>query len=80
VNYEYELSAPMIELQASQNEEIAKYQRSECQRLGADVDWIRASDEWFEKHFGNWAQAQRRVIDETLGLTSRQGVQELQPL
>ena len=86
VNYEYEISAPIIELQASQNEEIAKYQRLESQRLGADIGWRRAADEWFEKHFADWARAQRRVIDETLSLTdeslemtSRHGIRELQP-
>ena len=85
--YEYEISAPIAELLASQNEEIAKYKRLESQRLGTAMDWTKASNEWFEKHFADWAKEQRRLVDadlsmtdESLGLTSSQGVQELQPL
>lgn len=87
MNYEFEISAPIAELMTSQNEEIAKYQRLESQRLGIDIGWRRAADEWFEKHFVDWARTQRRVIDETLSMTdgsvemtSRHGVQELQPV
>ena len=83
MNYEYEISTPIAELITSQNEEIAKYKRLESQRLGAAIDWSRASDEWFEKHFAAWAREQRRVIEETLSLADEsigQGVQELQPL
>jgi len=87
MKYEYEISAPMIELQASQNEEISKYQRLESQRLGTEIGWRRAADEWFEKHFTDWARAQRQVIDETLSMTdeslemtSQLDAQEMQPV
>jgi hypothetical protein len=49
VIFDSELSAPMIELLASQNDEIAKYKWFESQRLGRDIGWRTASDEWFEK-------------------------------
>lgn len=81
----YEISAPIAELQASQIEEIAKYKWFESQRLGADIGWVRASDEWFEKHFGDWVREQRRLIDEalsmtdeSLGVTSDEEARELQ--
>ena len=86
MTYEYDISAPIAELLASQNEEIAKYKRLESQRRGTALDWPKASAEWFEKHFADWAREQRRLVDadlsmtdESLGLTSRQAVQELQP-
>jgi hypothetical protein len=82
-----ELSAPIAELLASQNDEAAQYKWIESQRLGYDIGWARASDEWFEKHFADWVQAQRRVIDEalsmtddSLGMARDQGARELQPL
>jgi hypothetical protein len=85
VNTDYEISAPIAELQASQVEEIAKYKWFESQRLGTDIGWTRASNEWFEKHFGDWVREQRRLIDEALSMadasntpTNEQGVRELQ--
>jgi len=82
----YEISAPIAELQASQVEEIAKYKWFESQRVGTDIGWIKASDEWFAKHFADWVREQRRVIDEalsmtdeSLGMTNDEEVRELQP-
>ena len=82
-----EISEPIAELLASQNEEIAKYRWLESQLKGHDIGWARASNEWFEKHFTDWAREQRRLVDddlsmtdESLGMTSESGVRELQPL
>ncbi|MEI6082821.1 MAG: hypothetical protein WCS70_00815 [Verrucomicrobiota bacterium] len=69
MNHDYEISVPIAELQASQTEEITKYKWFESQRLGADIGWTRAADEWFEKHFADWVREQRRLIDEALSMT-----------
>jgi hypothetical protein len=69
VIHNIENSTPLAELLASQNEEIAKHKWLVSQRLGADVGWARASEEWFEKHLADWVQAQRRLIDEALCMT-----------
>ena len=87
MNYNYEISAPLAELLASQHEAIAQYKWIESERLGYDIGWTRASDEWFAKHFADWVQAERRLIDEALsmadeplGATSGGRVRELQPV
>lgn len=69
MTYEYDISAPIAELLASQNEEIAKYKRLESQRRGTALDWPKASAEWFEKHFTDWAREQRRRVDVELSRT-----------
>ena len=87
MTYDNIISEPVAELMASQNEEVAKYRLLESQLKGHDIGWKQASDEWFEKHFADWARGQRRMIDkdlsmtdESLGITSETGVLELQPL
>ena len=51
----------------AQNEAVEKYRRLESRQKGHDIGWRRASDEWLEKHFPDWAREQRRLIDDALG-------------
>ena len=61
-----ELSTPEAELNQSQENAIFQYQWIESQRAGTDIGRERASREWFEKHFTDWAKAERRAIDQLL--------------
>ena len=61
-----EILTPEAELLASQEAAIAQYQLNARQKAGTDMDRDQAAQEWFEKHFAEWAQAERRVIDQLL--------------
>ena len=86
MTYDYIISVPIAELLTSQNEEIAKYRWLESKLKRHDIGWQMAADEWFEKHFIDWAREQRRLVDkalsmtdESLGIRSDSVVREFQP-
>ena len=61
-----DILTPEAELLASQEAAIAQYQWMERARTGSDIGRDRAAREWFEKHFAEWAQAERQAIDQLL--------------
>ena len=48
---------PLADVFRSQQEEIKKYKWIESEKLGRDIGWERASQEWLEKHFPGWKRA-----------------------
>jgi hypothetical protein len=50
---------PFVEMARSQREEMEKYRWIESERVGYDIGWIRASEEWMQKHFADWKRSLR---------------------
>ena len=50
---------PLAELIRSQREEVESYRWIESEKLGRDIGWKRASDEWREKYFLAWKRSLR---------------------
>ncbi len=48
---------PLADVFRSQQEEIKKYKWIESEKLGRDIGWERASQEWLHKHFPGWKRA-----------------------
>ena len=48
---------PLADVFRSQQEEIKKYKWIESEKLGRDIGWERASQEWLQKHFPGWKRA-----------------------
>jgi hypothetical protein len=48
---------PLADVFRSQQEEIKKYKWIESEKLGKDIGWERASQEWLQKHFPGWKRA-----------------------
>ena len=48
---------PLADVFRSQQEEIKKYKWIESEKLGRDIGWERASEEWLQKHFPGWKRA-----------------------
>jgi len=53
----YRIKDPLGEIHRSQYEEIAKYKWIESQKIGRDIGWERASQEWLQKHFPAWKRS-----------------------
>ncbi|MCG3147889.1 MAG: hypothetical protein PCFJNLEI_01330 [Verrucomicrobiae bacterium] len=47
---------PLAEIDRSQHEEIKQYKWIESEKLGKDIGWERARQEWLAKHFPAWKQ------------------------
>ncbi len=63
----YRKTNPLAEIERSQLEEIEKYKWIESERMGYDIGWARAEQEWLQKHFGPWKQARwQRAVEEAL--------------
>jgi hypothetical protein len=45
---------PFAEIIKSQQEEIGKYKWIESEKVGRDIGWDCAADEWSHKHFPEW--------------------------
>lgn len=45
---------PLADVIRSQQEEIKKYKWIESQKVGRDIGWERAEQEWLQKHFPGW--------------------------
>jgi hypothetical protein len=45
---------PFAEIIKSQQEEIGKYKWIESEKMGRDIGWDCAADEWSHKHFPDW--------------------------
>jgi hypothetical protein len=50
---------PFVEMARSQREEIDKYRWIESERVGYDIGWKQASEEWMQKHFAGWKRSLR---------------------
>ena len=61
-----EFLTPEAELTQSQENAIFQYQWIESKKTGADIGRERAAREWFEKHFTDWAKAERLAIEQLL--------------
>jgi len=48
---------PLADVFRSQQEEIKKYKWIESEKLGRDIGWERASQEWLQNHFPGWKRA-----------------------
>jgi hypothetical protein len=58
---------PLAEIVRSQHEEIKKYKWIESEKLGRDIGWERASQEWMQKYFPDWKRYRwNRAIQEAL--------------
>ena len=58
---------PLAEFDRSTAEEIKKYKWIESERLGLDIGWERARQEWLQKHFPAWKQTRwQRAIAEAV--------------
>ena len=49
-------SDPLAEVFRSQQEEIKSYKWIESEKLGKDIGWEQARQEWLAKHFPAWKQ------------------------
>lgn len=49
---------PLGELLADHHLEIERYRRHESQRLGCDIGYDWAAEEWMQKHFPDWKRVQ----------------------
>jgi len=47
---------PLAEINRSQQEEIKRYKWIESEKLGKDIGWEQARQEWLAKHFPAWKQ------------------------
>ena len=45
---------PLAEFDRSTAEEIKKYNWIESEKVGKDIGWERARQEWLQKHFPAW--------------------------
>ena len=45
---------PLADVFRSQHEEIKKYKWIESEKVGRDIGWERAAQEWLQKHFPGW--------------------------
>jgi hypothetical protein len=62
----YTKQDPLAEINRSQLEEIKRYKWIESEKLGQDIGWERARQEWLEKHFPAWKRDRwQRAIRET---------------
>ena len=52
----YRNQDPLAEIDRSQHEEIKKYKWIESEKLGKDIGWEQARQEWLAKHFPAWKQ------------------------
>lgn len=52
----YQIKDPLAEINRSQHEEIKRYKWIESEKLGKDIGWERARQEWLAKHFPAWKQ------------------------
>lgn len=58
---------PLADVLRSQQEEIKKYKWIESEKLGKDIGWEKASQEWLHKHFPGWKKDRwNRFIQEAL--------------
>ena len=58
---------PLAEIVRSQHEEIKKHKWIESEKLGQDIGWERASQEWMQKYFHDWKRYWwKRAIREAL--------------
>ncbi|MEI6085009.1 MAG: hypothetical protein WCS70_11995 [Verrucomicrobiota bacterium] len=52
----HKIKDPLAEINRSQQEEIKRYKWIESEKLGKDIGWDRARQEWLAKHFPAWKQ------------------------
>ena len=58
---------PLAEIVRSQREEIKKYKWIESEKLGQDIGWEQATQEWMQKFFPEWKQYRwQRAVEDAL--------------
>jgi len=68
----HKIKDPLAEINRSQQEEIKRYKWIESEKLGKDIGWEQARQEWLAKHFPAWKQDrwQRAIREaETTGIS-----------
>ena len=48
---------PLVEMLRAQREEIEKHRWLESEKVGDDIGWERAAEEWKRKHLGAWKRS-----------------------
>ena len=58
---------PLRDLIAEHHLEIERYRRQQSQRLGCDIGYEWAAEEWMQKHFPDWKRVQwDRLVLQTI--------------
>lgn len=50
----YRKQSPLADILRSQQEEIKKYKWIESEKMGRDIGWDQAEQEWLRNHFPGW--------------------------